>query len=70
MLKYREPLKVDSADESSLILPRELRDGEGGGYGGKQAGYALHRHTLFSLFCLLTLLMSSANAILIRASGQ
>ena len=68
MLKYREPLKVDSADESSLILPRELRDG--GGEGGKQAGYALHRHTLFSLFCLLTLLMSSANAILIRASGQ
>ena len=46
MLKYREPLKVDSADESSLILPRELRDG---GMGGKQAGYALHRHTLLSL---------------------
>ena len=37
MLKYREPLKVDSADESSLILPRELRDGGGvgvWGYGG------------------------------------
>ena len=38
MLKYREPLKVDSADESSLILPRELRDGGGGGMGGWEVG--------------------------------
>ena len=36
MLKYREPLKVDSADESSLILPRELRDG--GVWGGGDMG--------------------------------
>ena len=36
MLKYREPLKVDSADESSLILPRELRDGGMGGWGGSR----------------------------------
>ena len=54
MLKYREPLKVDSADESSLILPRELRDGGGrGGMGGiwGEAGRLCitQTHTLLSL---------------------
>ena len=48
MLKYREPLKVDSADESSLILPRELRDGRGGG--GEAGGLCITQtHTLLSL---------------------
>ena len=41
----QQPLKVDSTDESSLILPWEMRDGGGGG--GARAGYALH--TLSSL---------------------
>ena len=49
MLKYREPLKVDSADESSLILPRELRDGGMGGWGEAGGLCITPTHTLLSL---------------------
>ena len=44
-----QPLKVDSTDESSLILPWEMRDGGGGVLG--QVMHYIHTGALHSSAC-------------------
>ena len=64
-VEVQQPLKVDSTDESSLILPWEMRDVGGG------LGYALHtqREALWSLLPVDSADEPLCLAILIRASG-